>query len=329
MWPLSTPEHPKHLLKLTNDKSLLQNTYERATIVADDIYVISEASHIEPIYDQLSMLPRNHIIVEPDRRGTASCVIMALAHIKKYHLEDDPIVFMHADQHIRDTQGFTEAVGRASKLASEFQRIVLLGLEPTHPAIGFGYIERGSLAHSNHQVYDVKSFKEKPDHSTAERYIAAGRYLWNMGYFVATLRVFEQSIQNHAPQLWKDYQSLLHSTSQSEHDLFYLGFRGKAIDTALIEKVPDLLVTPGTFDWMDVGSFPDVHRLNLQDELGNTIQGRVAIESVTNSLIRNDTDLPLAVIGLDNIAVVCTPNGIVVTNKSYAQKVGDVSKQFS
>ncbi|GAC1387377.1 MAG: mannose-1-phosphate guanylyltransferase [Candidatus Saccharimonadales bacterium] len=306
---------------------MLQNTYTRAALLANDVYVISEASHIEPVYQQLPKIPRDHIIVEPGRRGTASCVIMALARIKSKHAADESIVFMHADHHIRDTQSFVDTVQRASSLAEEFHRIVLLGLEPTHPATGFGYIERGNRTSGNSAAYEVKSFKEKPTHVIAEKYLAAGRYLWNMGYFVATLGTFETAIHAHAPKLWSNFQALL-SSSVENQDRTYLDFVNEPIDTALIEKVPELLVIPGTFDWMDVGSFPDMHQVNAQDEMGNTVQGKAVVDSVTNSLVRNDTDVPLAVIGLDNVAVISTPQGIVVTNKSFAQKVGDVSKRI-
>ncbi len=329
LWPLSTPDYPKHLLSLTNERSLLQNTYERAKLLAEDIYVITESSHIDFVYEQLSELPRENIINEPGRRGTASCVLAALAKIKHHHDENEPVVFMHADHHIRDNYGFVDTVKLASVLATDQNKIVLLGLEPTHPATGFGYIERGSHANGGRPIYEVLSFKEKPDHATAQKYLASGRYLWNMGYFVAPLKTFEDTIAAHAPHLWQNYQKLLSAESADEHDKHYLSFDAEPIDTALIEKVPELLVTPGTFDWMDVGSFPDVHTINPQDEAGNTISGNVAVEQVSNSLIRNDTNTPLAVIGLDNVAVINTENGILVTNKNYAQRVGEVSKQFN
>src|SRR3990167_8006617 len=143
LWPLSTPDYPKHLLKLTNHKSLLQNTYDRACLVADKVYVISEASHVKFIYKQLDGLPHDQVIVEPGRRGTASCFIRALAHIKDNCDPDEPVVFMHADHHISDTESFVETVQRAGNVAVEYHKIVLLGIEPIYAATGFGYIEIG------------------------------------------------------------------------------------------------------------------------------------------------------------------------------------------
>ena len=328
LWPMSTPEYPKHLLRLTNEKSLLQNTYERAKLLTNDVYVISEGSHINHVFDQLPGLDKDHAVIEPGRRGTASCVISALARIKQHHSSDEPIVFMHSDHHIRDTRGFLETIEKAANTSVEKASIVLLGLEPTYPSSSFGYIERGDNTVGKRLIYKVSSFKEKPDRRTAQRYLASGRYFWNMGYFVAPLSVFEEAINRHSPQLKKNYKKLREAKNADEYDKRYLSFKSEPIDTALIERVPDLLVMPGSFDWVDVGSYPEVHMINEQDEQGNASHGYVETENVTNSLIRNESDLPLAVIGLDNVAVIVTKSGILVTNKSHAQKVGDVSKRF-
>lgn len=326
---MSTPEYPKHLLRLTNEKSLLQNTYDRAKRLTNEVYVISEGSHIDHVIEQLPELKENHLVIEPGRRGTASCVIAALARIRKHSNSDEPIIFMHADHHIRDTNGFVDTVKRAAAMSAEKSRIVLLGLEPTNPATGFGYIERGENANGGRPIYKVLSFKEKPDRKTAQKYFDSGRYLWNMGYFVAPMSVFEEAINKYSSTLKKNYKKLREAKNTAEHDKRYLSFKSEPIDTALIERVKDLLVMPGSFDWMDVGSYPDVHAVNIQDEQGNTLHGEfIESESVTNSLVRNETTTPVAVIGLDNVAVIVTKNGILVTNKSHSQKVGDVSKRF-
>lgn len=327
LWPLSTGGYPKHLLSVTGEQSLLQNTFDRASRLADDIYVISEASHVRHVYAQLPDLPEENVIVEPGRRGTASCVIAALARIKQSHDDDEPIVFMHADHHIRDIASFVEGVQAAVDASLKHQRMVLLGAVPTRPETGFGYIQRGEHANGG-LIYGVMSFKEKPDKSTAQEYMESGAYLWNMGYFVAPLTVFEQRIRDHAPHLWENYQKLRQAESKKEHDEHYLGFANEPIDYPLIEKVPDLLVVPGSFDWMDVGSFTDIHTANEQDDDGNTVHGNVLTEKLTNSYVHNQTDTPVGVIGLDNVAVVVTDNGIVVTNKSHAQDVGVIAKRI-
>lgn len=327
LWPLSTKDYPKHLLKLTNDKSLLQNTYGRVKSLTDDIFVVSEASHIEHVYKQLPEVPHKNIIVEPARRGTASCVIFALSELKKREFPDQPVLFLWADHLIRDKREFVVIAKQAAKLAETHGQLVFMGVEPSYPSTGFGYIQKGErLKNGFKNVFKLKQFVEKPDRATAEHYFQCGEYLWNTGYLTGTIQAFERELKQRAPRLWSGYQTLLKSSKPEKE---YLDFASEPIDTALSEHIPDALVVPGTFDWVDVGSFHDLHGISHQDDDGNhTIGDNIELERVSNSYVRNEQNLPLAVIGLDNVAVVATKNGVLVTNKTYAQKVGDISKRL-
>jgi mannose-1-phosphate guanylyltransferase len=330
LWPLSTPSYPKHLLNLGGDElSLLQQTYDRASTVSDTVYVVSEAGHVEHVKSQLSDLENEYFLVEPARRGTASCIIAALAYITHRHASDEPIAFMHSDHYIRDKSGFVNSFKLANSIADNQQRIVLVGVEPDHASTAFGYIEKGDIFDEDNSVYNVKSFKEKPDFETAEQYVNSGKYLWNGGYFVATLSTFVQSMQEYAPDLYNNFEMLL-NTNENDFEKVYISFESIAIDYALIEKLPNLLVVPASFDWMDLGNFKDLSQALGGDHLGNNIQGKfIEIEDVKNSMIRNDEDKPLVVIGLDNVVVVNTPQGILVSRKDTSQKVGDISKKIN
>lgn len=327
LWPLSTHDYPKHLLALMGERSLVQSTYDRVKSLTDDIFVVSEASHIKHVYKQLPEIPRKNVLVEPARRGTASCVVLALSEIKKRGFVQQAILFLWADHLIRDKQGFIASAKQAAKLAKERQQLVFLGIEPTYASTGFGYIQKGArLENGFKNVYELKQFVEKPDRNTAEKYFNSGEYLWNIGYLTGTLEVFEKELQEHSPRLWIGYQQLLDAKKPQK---VYLSFESEPIDTALSEHVTDALVMPGAFDWIDVGSFNDLHGISLQDDDGNHIKGdNIELERVSNSYVRNDQELPVAVIGLDNVAVIANENGILVTNKNYAQKVGDVSKRL-
>lgn len=328
LWPLSTPSFPKQLLKVNGDsRSLLQNTYDRAKMLTDSIYVVPEASHVDIAREQLPELDDNHIIVEPARRGTAHCIIQALDYISKHHNKDEPVAFIHSDHYIRDVTGFVHSFKIAAKTSKKESRIVLVGVEPDEPATGFGYIQKGALLDENQYLYNVHSFKEKPDFSTAKTYLRSGDYLWNCGYFVGSVNTFETAMKGDAPELFSDYLKLQASAPDSYEDT-YLSFESIAIDYALIEKVHNLLVVPANFDWMDLGSFSDMHKAADLDEYGNNVLGSVEVEEVENSYIQNLEDKPIAVIGLDNVVVVNTPNGILVARKDLSQKVGDVSKRF-
>jgi mannose-1-phosphate guanylyltransferase/mannose-6-phosphate isomerase len=329
LWPLSTHTYPKHLLKLTNEKSLLQNTYARVSKLTgpERIFIVSEASHSDHVAKQLSAVPKENILVEPARRGTASCFLLAMKAIKDRGLDDQPVFFLWSDHIIRDLRGFANTARHAGALAEEKGRIVFVGIEPTYPSTGLGYMEKGDrLPNDFKQVFKLKQFVEKPDKKKATHYFRSGDYLWNTGYLISTCSTLEREIKSKNKRLWDDYQTLLKS---SDVEKTYLGFKPEAIDKALSEKVDDGLVVPATFDWLDIGSFHDLHGVSDQDDNGNYHYGdNVELEQVSNSYVRNEQGLPVAVIGLDNVAVVATEHGILVTNKTYAQKVGEISKRF-
>lgn len=329
LWPLSTPDRPKHLLKINGDDlSLLQHTYERAKRITDQIYVVSEAGHISYVKQQLKELHNDHFIVEPARRGTANCIVAALVYIGQRHDHDEPIAFIAADHYIRDMDGFSRSFHVADEVSKSEKRIVLVGVEPDYAATGFGYIQKDGILNEELFVYNVHSFKEKPEFDVAKAYVESGNYLWNCSYFVGSLNTFENSMRSYAPETYGNYQKLTVAPAE-DYEKAYLSFQNVAIDYALMEKVPDLLVVPASFDWMDLGSFGDLHKAVGSDEQGNHSHGHVETEEMTNSLLHNQEDKPLAVIGLDNVVVVNTPNGILVARKDLSQKVGEVSKRFN
>ncbi|HMH31281.1 MAG TPA: sugar phosphate nucleotidyltransferase [Methylomirabilota bacterium] len=328
LWPLSTPDYPKHLLKINgDDRSLLQHTYDRAKGLTDKIYIVSDNSHIDHVREQLSELPKEAFIVEPARRGTANCIVAALAQISKLHDPEEPIASIHADHYIRNTDGFSHSFKIATEVSQTSKRIVLVGVEPDHAATGFGYIEKDDLFDEANFVYGVKSFKEKPSAEVAQKYLTSGKYLWNCGYFVGSVNTFKQKMKEFAPDLMANYEKLEKASPESYQET-YLSLESDAIDYALIEKVKDLLVVPASFDWMDLGSFGDLHKAVGSDENGNHFTGNVDTEMVNNTYVYNAEDKPVAVIGLDNVAVVNTPQGLLITRKDLAQQVGVVSKRI-
>lgn len=290
----------------------------------DKIYISTEASHSDHVFDQLPELPKDQVIIEPARRDTMPCILNALQFISTRHDNNESIASIHADSHIRDVNGFARGIKLAGKIASKHQRITLLGIEPTQPDTKFGYIHKGDLFDSEAFVYQISNFKEKPAYETAKDYLESGEYFWNMGYFVAPFKVFEAKIRQHAEAAWSaQLDKLQAATTQQQRDSIYLDFPKEAIDTALMEKVPDLLVMPGSFDWMDVGSFDDVHRVSLQDPDGNAVKGdNVHLLSSEQIYVRNDdTTKPVVVIGMDNVTVVNTEHGVLVMRTDQSQKV--------
>ena len=211
------------------------------------------------------------------------------------------------------------------------KKIALIGIEPTYPATGFGYIEKGGEVGEFKGIYKVNSFKEKPNFEVAKKYVKGGNFLWNCGYFVGSVSTFLKEMREYSPELEDNYSKLkkISDVRSQEYINTYLSFDNEVIDIALIEKSKDLVVVPASFDWMDVGNFKDLHEANDSDEFGNYAKGKniYSLEN-ENSYIRNETSTPVAVIGLDNIVVINTKNGILVARKDLSHKVGAIAKKI-
>jgi len=323
LWPLSTSDYPKHLLTLTGDRSLLQSAYDRATKVGDTVYVVTEASHAHHVREQLPELPSGHFLIEPGRRGTGSCIVFALDVIGRTRDNDEPIAFVHSDHTIRDIEGYAHSLRTAAKASVDTNKVTLIGIEPTFPATGFGYIERDGEIEST-GAYNIESFKEKPDYDTAKAYVRAGKYLWNCGYFVGSVNTFLSEIAAVAPDLKQSYDALsaVSEPMSDDYNQTYLTFNDLVIDYSLAERSHNLAVVPASFDWMDVGSFKDLHEANESDIQGNFFKGNEIYDiELENAFVHNEEDKPVVVIGLDNVVVVNTPNGILVSRKDLSQRV--------
>lgn len=323
LWPLSTPSHPKHLLSLVDDKSLLQNTILRIKDTAKDIYIMPELSHVQEVKKQLPEFADN-IILEPARRGTAHCILYALAHLKNKIPSDEVVVFLHADHHIQDNKAFVETIVATSDVAKQLSKLALIGISPSYPATGFGYIKIGNklMEKSSLPVYEVDKFVEKPNESTAQKYLKSKNYLWNLGLFAATIGTFEKEIRENNTDLWSRYEALLNSDADAK----YLDFPNEAIDTALIEKVPDLVVLPGKFDWADIGSFADLYKI-LDNGKNNVHKGNIhGIDSKNNLVIANNK--PIITIGIEDMIVVDSDEGILICPKDKCQLVKEGVKKL-
>ncbi len=327
LWPLSTKEMPKHLLKLVGDRSMLQQTYDRARLAGDDVYVVTEASHSDLVKKQLPELSDEHFLIEPGRRGTANCFLLALDAISRKCGKDEKIAFVHSDHAIRDTEGFVETIKAASERNEETGAIALIGIVPTYAATGFGYIKKGRKDGSS---FGVEAFREKPNYDIAHSYLESGDYLWNAGYFVGSVATFLREINQNAPAMevgWKVLSNIKEFLSKDYQEA-YLSLEDDAIDFALIERAEKLVVLPARFDWADVGNFRDLYEvLNDGKNEGNLLKGEDIFNvNGKNNFVLNNDERPVAVIGLDNLIVINTPNGLLISNKGEVQKVGDVAK---
>jgi mannose-1-phosphate guanylyltransferase/mannose-6-phosphate isomerase len=330
LWPLSTSGYPKHLLSLTGEDTMLQLAYARAAAAGDEVYIVTEASHAHHVKAQVPDLPDDHFLIEPGRRGTTNCILMALDIISRTHGKDESIAFIHSDHVIEDVDSFVASFHKAAEASQKEGIITLVGITPTYPATGFGYIEKGERVGD---VYKVTNFEEKPDLETAEKYLSSGDYVWNAGYFIGSVNTFLKEIDRSSPVMaesWKLLTSVKKFPSE-EYGEAYLSLDSDAIDFSLMEPAKELLVLPAEFDWADVGSFKDLHSIISKDENGNYYSGGDDIFTIEteDAYIRNEEKKPLAVIGLKNIVVVNTKDGLLVAKKDAAHKAGDVAKQLN
>jgi mannose-1-phosphate guanylyltransferase len=335
LWPLSQSNYPKHLLSLTGKNSLLQNTYNRSRKLSDDIYVVTEASHSNEVARQLPELKEHQLIIEPARRGTASCFILGLSRVQQHHDPSEPVVFLWADHHIVNEEGFCIAVKAASAASVTHQALGIVGIVPRHPATGFGYIEHGDKIGEAEglPVYKVNSFHEKPALEIAKEYLEAGNYLWNQGLFAGPIKVWVEEFKRHDREYYDGYQALAAAINEpGKFKDIYLGFRNDAIDYALMEKSKELVVVPGQYDWADIGSFFDLHAVlngmkGTEDH--NVTEGDVHMIDCEDSMVHSTTGKPVAAIGLSGIIVIDTPEGVLVCSKEQAQLVKKISEKLA
>ncbi len=208
LWPLSTGDYPKHLLKLTSDRTMLQQAYDRASRIGDIIYVVTEMGHAHHVKEQLPELSEDHFLIEPGRKGTGNCIVFALDVISRLHDHDEAIGFVSSDHHIRDIDGYVQSMLTAGEASNAAKKVTVIGIEPTFPSTGFGYIERDGEIGEAQDAYTVLSFKEKPDFETAKEYVHSGKYLWNCGYFIGSVNTFLDEMHRVSPELIANYDAL-------------------------------------------------------------------------------------------------------------------------
>jgi mannose-1-phosphate guanylyltransferase len=329
LWPLSTPTKPKQFLTIDESgRSLLQKTYDRVKGVADKVYVVPSA----PIYDEtVRQLPeiRDNIICEPSRRGVGNALYVALRYLRRDGVSDtEPVFVLWSDHLIHDEKTFARMVENARKAVESGAQLVQFGIVPTYSSNQLGYIKKGTSSSFGADVFEIELWKYQPDQETANAWFESGDWLWNAGYFVSTPRYILGEVERESPESYASFKAI-DAASDSELAQVYDAQEVAVLDNVFSEKMKGAHVVACTFDWIDVGNFNDLHSVSSLDDSGNYLKGNSHIMDVHDGYVRNELDVPVAVIGLDNIVVVATKDGILVANKSQARKVGDIAKQIA
>jgi mannose-1-phosphate guanylyltransferase len=322
-WPKSRARRPKQLLPIVSDRTMVQETVERlaAMVPASHVWVVTGADHAAELRGQLPDVPAAQIVVEPMGRNTAPAIALAAALIERV----DPsatMVVLPADHHIRDPDRFLETLERAVALAASGELLVTIGIEPTAPETGYGYIERGDQL--GPREYRVRRFTEKPDRARAEAFVQSGRYLWNGGIFVWTVRAIRASLARHLPEAVRRVDEIVSSWGDRERFAAAYGqIPEQSIDYGILEKAENVAVVAGEFGWDDIGSWNALLRLGPADADGNVVRGRVLALSSRGNLVSSDKRL-VALVGVEGLVVIETEDAVLVCSADRVQDVKQI-----
>lgn len=327
LWPLSTSTKPKQFMQVDDSgRSLLQKTYDRVKGLSSSIYVVTSAPIVDETRRQLPELA-DRIVTEPSRKGLANAFYLGIRRLLLDGVgSDEPIFVLWSDHLIHDQDTFQRTVVEAERAVSQGAKLVQFGIVPDYPSSQLGYIKKGAnLKDSN--IFEIDAWKYQPDQETANEWFETGNYLWNAGYFVSTIGYVMGEIKRESPESYSEFDAINSSSDELLGDV-YNAQQGAILDHVLSEKMKGAHVVACTFDWIDVGNYQDLHAVSRHDADANSIRGNVHLLDVRDSYVANDTDVPVAVVGLSNIAVVVTDDGIVVADKSQSRKVGDIAKKI-
>ena len=333
LWPVSRSDYPKQLQRLVGNASLLQQTAERLSAEGDvlaPIIVCGENQRFL-VAEQLreDKIKPTLIVLEPSPRSTAPALAVPALWVKEP--SDTVLVAMPADHYIADKDAFAQAILQAARLAMK-GNLMTLGVKPTQPQTGFGYIEQGSPLPEDPQAYGVKKFKEKPDEATAKTYLEAGNFLWNAGIFVFRADLYLTELTKFHPAIVAACRKAL-ELSKTDMDFFRLdkeAFEKSpdiSIDYAVMETSDKVGVLPVSFPWSDIGGWPALWAVGEKDAQENVVKGDVILKDTVRSYIRGDKHL-IATIGLTDMIVVDTPDALFVATKDKADQVKDIVAQI-
>ncbi len=324
-WPLSRSARPKQFLPLTSKLPLIAETMKRMTGLSTPARtsVVCGAKHAALVKKALPKLPKGNVVVEPEARNTAPAIALACAQVA--HVDPKGVVVVLAsDQHVADPEAFRAAVREAVRVA-ETGQIVTLGIAPTRPETGYGYIRLG--APLSGAARKVGAFVEKPNLETAKQYLASGDYLWNAGIFVFRVDVMLAAFAQHMPETSKPLAAIRAAWgSKRAASVLKSQFKkltATSIDYGVAEKASNIAVVPAACGWSDVGSFNALPEVRKLDAHGNVIEGEAIVIDTTGSVVLAGKK-PIAVVGMKDVVVVDAGDAFLVLPKDKSQDVRKV-----
>lgn len=314
-WPMTHGKFPKYRIRFDGKDSLLQKTYKRLLKVypKNAIYIVTTRPHLGLIREELPRLKAQNILVEPFRNNTAAAIFFSCEVIRKKLGDEEVVSFFPADHLIQNDAEFKKTIASAIRLAKKHQCLIAIGIKPSFPAAGYGYIESGNRISGSPGAYRVKRFVEKPDLKKATVYLKKNNFLWNAGIFTWRAGVFMATMNHYSPKFSKHFD-LTHLSSS------YKKLPNLSIDYALMEKANNVATLRTRMDWCDMGSWDMYFEKLSADKDKNFVHGKTYHKESANLLLLNHTDQPLIALGVRDLIIVKTPHGTLICKKGRAEE---------
>lgn len=333
-WPMSTAEKPKQFIDVLGcGKTLLQLTVERfeGVVPRENIWIVTSATYAEIVKSQIPGIDDNHILKEPCRRNTAPCIAYVCWKIKSVNPKAN-IVVTPSDHVVMQELEFRRVVRSALQFSSETDAILTLGMKPTRPETGYGYIEADLSNPSvrNAEIFRVDSFREKPDLTTAEKYIKSNNYLWNAGIFIFSVNTIVNAFRIYQPAMAKLFERLIPFYGTDEEQKYideqFPLCENISVDYAILEKAEEIFVFPANFGWSDLGTWGSLHEHTVNDGFGNSLLGdNIEVFETNNCIVHALDQKKVVVQGLDGYIVAENNGVLLICKQSEEQRI----RQFS
>ena len=333
-WPMSTTEKPKQFIDVLGvGRSLLQLTFDRFKGICspENVWVVTNRSYKDLVLEQLPEIPVTNILCEPCRRNTAPCIAYVSWRIKSKDRNAN-IVVTPSDHIVTNCEEFKRVISQCLKFTSETDAIITLGMKPTRPETGYGYIQAdlSSCSPRNKEIFRVDSFREKPDLETAKKYIQNKSYFWNAGIFIWSVNTIVNAFRIYPPAISKIFESLqpVYGTpkEQEEIDLRFPECENISVDYAIMEKAEEIFVCPADFGWSDLGTWGSLLVQTKKDLYGNGVIGEnVSLFDTHNCIVHTLDKKKVVIQGLDGYIVADDGNKLLICKLSEEQRI----KQFS
>lgn len=329
-WPISSEELPKQFLDILGcGRTLIQLTLERfnGLIPKENVWVVTAEKYREIVMEQLPEVPSSNILCEPCRRNTAPCICYVSWKIKKLNTKAN-IVVSPSDHLVVDIQAFQSAIDDSLSFAAETDAVVTLGLKPTRPETGYGYI-KADLTYSSsrkHNIFRVDEFKEKPTLEVAKEYIQSPNYLWNSGIFIWNVNTIINAFRVYEPEVSSIFEGLMPyygtDKEQNKIDESYPQCKNISVDYAILEKAEEIFVFPASFSWSDLGTWNSLREQSDMDKYGNVCIGdNIKLYDTYNTIVHTCNKKEVIVEGLDGYVVAEKEGKLLVCRLSEEQRI--------